>query len=164
MSESAFRVRPASARDLDRLGELYLTMSRAAAAADPGYALALDAGRMWREHLEAGLKADRIRVLVSEDEHRRVVSFLAARVAPSPVGSAAPMSGLIEGAFVEEAFRRQGRLRAMCAEAMRWFEVKRVKRVDLLADLRDAGARAAWKSVGFEDVQVVMRAEVGGGG
>ena len=160
MNEIPFSVRPATKRDLDRLGELYLHLARASAALDPTYALAMDAGRMWREHIEDGLQSERIRVLVSEDGDRRIVSFLVARVAPSPVGSAAPLSGLIEGAFVEVAHRRQGRLKAMVSEAFRWFEMKRVSAVDLLADLRDEGARNAWKAVGFQDVQVVMRAPV----
>ncbi len=160
MTEPAFRTRPATARDLDRLGELYLVFGRAYAAIDPAYALALDAGRMWREHIQDGLKSERIRLLVTEDDTRQVVSFLVARVAPSPVGAALPLAGLIEGAFVEPAYRRQGRLRAMVAEAFRWFAVKRVATVDLVADLRDDGARAAWKAMGFADVQTVMRASV----
>lgn len=160
MTAPAFRVRPATARDLDRLGELYLQLGRAYSVADPAYALAMDAGRAWRDHISDGLAADRIRVIVSEDADRRVVAFLVARVAPSPPGSAAPLSGLIEGAFVEEEHRRQGRLRAMHAEAMRWFAVKRVKWVDLIADVRDEGARASWKALGYQDVQVVMRLSV----
>jgi predicted GNAT family acetyltransferase len=160
VTPEAPRVRAATARDLDRLGELYLDLGRASAALDPAYALALDAGRMWREHLEAGFKSDRIRVLVTMDDGGRVVSFLAARIAPAPVGSAAPLAGVIEGAFVAPEHRRQGRLRAMVAEARRWFEVKSVKTVDLIADVRDDAARAAWRAVGFSDVQVVMRSNV----
>jgi GNAT superfamily N-acetyltransferase len=160
MTEPRFTVRPGTTRDLERLSELYLMLGRAYSAVDAAYNLAVDAGRMWREHLMDGLKSERIRVLVTEDDKRRVVSFLVARVAPSPAGSAAPLSGLIEGAFVEEAHRRQGRLKAMCAEAFRWFEMKRVLSVDLIADLRDEGARAAWKAVGFAEVQLVMRAKL----
>ena len=160
MSALPFTVRPGTTRDLERLSELYLMLGRAYAAVDPAYNLAIDAGRMWREHLQGGLASERIRVLVTEDGKRRIVSFLVARVAPSPPGSAVPLSGLIEGAFVEEAHRREGRLKAMCAEAFRWFDMKRVDSVDLLADLRDDGARAAWKAVGFAEVQVVMRARV----
>lgn len=160
MTAETPKTRPATARDLDRLGELYLELGRAYAALDPAYALAIDAGRMWREHIEAGWKAERIRVLVTEDDKRRIVSFLVARVAPSPPGAASPATGLIEGAFVEQGHRRQGRLRAMAGDAMRWFAFKRVPSVDLIADLRDAGARSAWAAVGFKDVQAVMRAQV----
>jgi GNAT superfamily N-acetyltransferase len=160
MTAGPYAVRPATTRDLERLSELYLMLARAYADLDPAYTLAIDAGRMWREHLMDGLKSERIRIVVTEDEKRRVVSFLVARVAPSPPGSAAPLSGLIEGAFVEPAYRRQGRLKAMCGESFRWFEVKRVAHVDLIADLRDDGARAAWKALGFADVQAVMRAKV----
>jgi predicted GNAT family acetyltransferase len=160
MTASPPRARPGTPRDLDRLSEMYLALGRAYSAADPQYGLAIDAGRMWREHIDEGLKSDRIRVVVTEDESRRAVSFLVARVAPSPPGAASPSSGLIEGAYVEPAFRRQGRLKAMLADAMRWFSVKRVASVDLIADLRDEAARAAWHALGFADVQSVMRAKV----
>jgi len=152
--------RPATSRDLDRLGELYLMMGREYAQLDPAYALAIDAGRMWREHLLEGLKRDRIRVPVTVDEGGRPVSFLIARVAPSPPGSANPQVGLIEGAYVEEGFRRQGRLRAMADDAMRWFAVKRMPHVDLIADTRDPVALAAWRALGFGDLQLVLRARV----
>ncbi|HKZ60031.1 MAG TPA: hypothetical protein VJ547_09335 [Candidatus Thermoplasmatota archaeon] len=160
MSEAPIRVRAAGRKDLDALGALYLKAARAFAAKDEAYALALDAGRMWREHIEDGLKEERIRVLVTESGARQVVSFLVARVAPSPPGAARPLAGLIEGAFVEEAFRKQGRLKAMVDEAMRWLTFKRVPSVDLIADLRDESARAAWKALGFADVQAVMRRTV----
>src|SRR5689334_16314025 len=130
MTREAPRARAATSRDLDRLSEMYLALGRTYSAADPAYGLAIDAGRMWREHIAEGLKSDRIRVVVTEDEAHRAVSFLVARVAPSPPGAASPHSGLIEGAFVELPFRRQGRLQAMQADAMRWFAVKRVTTVD----------------------------------
>lgn len=160
MTGQAFRVRAATPKDLDRLGELYLALGRAFAALDPSYALAIDAGRAWREHIEEGIKAERIRAVVTEDGGRRIVSFLVARVAPSPIGAAYPLAGLIEGAFVEEGCRREGRLRAMAADAMRWFAFKRVPSVDLIADTRDAAALAAWSALGFAPVQTVLRAAV----
>jgi predicted GNAT family acetyltransferase len=152
--------RPATSRDLDRLGELYLAMGRSFAALDPAYQLAMDAGRMWREHLLDGFKSDRIRVPVTLGESGQAVSFLVARVASAPPGSALSQVGLIEGAFVEEECRRQGRLRAMVADAMRWFAVKRVPHVDLIADIRDPVALAAWRALGFSDLQLVLRARV----
>lgn len=157
MTDEAPRARAATKRDLEALGELYLEGARGFAEKDPAYAIALDAGRMWREHIEAGLKEERIRVLVTVGAAREVVSFLVARVAPSPPGAARPLAGLIEGAFVAPDYRREGRLRAMAEEAMRWFAFKRVPWVDLLADVRDEQARAAWKALGFADVQAVMR-------
>jgi len=160
MTEPKARARPAGARDLDTLGELYLRAARLFAARDPHYELAMDAGRMWRDHIVDGLKTDRLRVTVTDGENARPVSFLVARVAPSPPGAARPLSGFIEGAFVDEAHRRQGRLRAMNADAMRWFAVKRVPTVELIADLRDDEARAAWRALGFADVQSVMRVTV----
>ena len=153
-------MRPATSRDLDRLGELYLDMGRGYAALDPAYLLAMDAGRMWREHLLEGFKTDRVRVPVCLDDARSIVGFLVARVAPAPIGGALPFVGLIEGAFVEEPYRRQGRLRAMTRDAMRWFAVKRVPHVDLIADMRDPGALAAWRALGFSDLQLVLRAPV----
>ncbi len=160
MTEGPVRARVATKKDLDALGALYLKAARAFSAKDEAYAIALDAGRMWREHIEAGLKEERIRLVVTEGEGRQIVSFLVARVAPSPPGAARPLAGLIEGAYVEEGSRRQGRLRAMADEAMRWFAFKRVPSIDLIADLRDEDARAAWKALGFADVQVVMRRHV----
>lgn len=160
MSGAPFPTRPAGLKDLDRLGELYLAFGRASAAADPGFSLAIDAGRAWREHIVEGLKAERTRVVVTEDDGRHIVSFLVARVAPSPIGAAVPYTGLIEGAFVEEGRRREGRLKAMTADAMRWFAYKRVPSVDLIADSRDQAAKAAWRALGFSEVQAVFRAPV----
>jgi GNAT superfamily N-acetyltransferase len=160
MSEAPVRARVATKRDLDALGELYLEAARAFAEKDAAYAIAMDAGRMWREHIEAGLKEERIRVVVTQGEGREILSFLVARVAPSPPGAARPLAGLIEGAYVAPEYRRHGRLKVMVDEAMRWFAFKRVPWVDLLADLRDEEARAAWKAAGFADVQAVMRRPV----
>jgi len=160
MTEPPFRLRPANLKDLDRLGELYLDLGHAYEAADASYRRAIDAGRPWREHLVEGLKEDRMRIPVTLSERGHIVSFVIARAAPAPIGSALARVGLIEGAFVEEAYRRQGRLRASVADAMRWFDVKGVPWVELLADLRDATALAAWHRLGFVDFQTVMRAHV----
>lgn len=152
--------RPAGKRDLDRLGELILALGRAYEPLDPAYRLSIDFGRMWREHLEEGMAEDRIRVPVTLDGSRRPVSFLVARVAGAPLGYAGGRIGLIEAAWVDEGFRRQGRLRAMVADAMRWFEVKRAPRVEIVVDPRDRDARAAWSALGFAPAQTVFRREL----
>jgi len=155
--------RPAGKRDLDRLGELILVLGRAYEPADPAYRLSIDFGRMWREHLEEGIHEDSIRVPVTLDGGGRVVSFLVARVAAAPLGYAGGRIGLIEGAWVEPEVRRQGRLAAMVADAFRWFEVKRVPRVEVVVDVRDADAQAAWAAMGFVRTQAVMRRDLAGG-
>jgi GNAT superfamily N-acetyltransferase len=152
--------RPAGKRDLDRLGELILALGRAYEPLDPAYRLSIDFGRMWREHLEEGMASDRIRVPVTTDGTRTVVSFLVARFAPAPLGYGGGRIGLIEGAWVEPDFRRQGRLRAMVADAFRWFEVHNVPRVEVVVEARDADARAAWSALGFGPAQSVYRREV----
>ena len=156
------RVRAATAKDFDRIGELVLSLGRAYEAVDPSYALAIDFGRMWREHIEEGLKDDRIRVPVSLDAGGKIVSLLVARAAYAPLGLKAPRMGLIEAAWVEEPFRRQGRLRAMANDAMRWFEVKRATNVQIAVDHRDAIASAAWRALGFGDFQLVLRRQLDG--
>jgi hypothetical protein len=164
MAGAPIACRPAAKRDLDRLGELILALGRAYEPLDPTYKLSIDFGRMWREHLEEGMGEDRIRVPVTLDDDRRVVSFLVARTAPAPLGYAGGRIGLIEAAWVEPDFRRQGRLAAMVADAFRWFEVKRVPRVEIVVDARDHAASAAWSALGFSAAQTVMRREVVEGG
>ncbi len=160
MSGSPTPCRPAGKRDLDRIGELVLSLGRAYEEVDPAYGLSIDFGRMWREHLEGGMADDRMRVPVTLDGAGRVVSFLVARAAGAPLGYAGGRIGLIEGAWVEPDFRRQGRLSAMVGDAFRWFEVKRVPRVEVVVDRRDGAARAAWAALGFAAAQTVMRREL----
>lgn len=160
MSALPIAVRPAGPPDLDRLGELFLEHGQACEALDPAYRRAIDAGRPWREHLVEGLREDRIRIPATVGDDGQLVSFLTARAVTAPLGSAVPFIGFVENAFVQVPFRRQGRLRAMHADALRWFQVKRVPRVELVADLQDADSIAAWRRLGFVQVQAVLRAAV----
>ncbi|MDE2001517.1 MAG: GNAT family N-acetyltransferase [Patescibacteria group bacterium] len=95
-------------------------------------------------------------VLIAE-ENGRTAGYAQVSVEPAPAYAAVKKIGVVYDLFVREEFRRQGIARLLFAEAMAWFQKKKVKNIELSVDARNASGVAFWTSMGFEPFKLRMR-------
>jgi len=71
--------------------------------------------------------------------------------------------GYIADLWLNEEYRGQGAAELLLEKAYDWFRQQGVERLHLKVDIRNEHAHAFWRKQGFEDFQMVMRQNVGGG-
>jgi len=99
------------------------------------------------------------RSLVAEDDGK-LIGYLRAGVEKAPDYVAAKKIGIIYDAFVLEKYRKQGIAKQLLTEALRWFEIKKVKNIELSVDVRNDAGIKFWKNTGFKEYKFRMRLDL----
>jgi ribosomal protein S18 acetylase RimI-like enzyme len=151
---AAVRVRPAAARDLDRVAALW-TLLLAHHGSAPGLAPAPDAGDALRRHV-AVLSADPAAALFVAEREGALLGFAVARLLRRPPLFRETERGEIEALFVREEARRAGSGRALADAALGWMAARGLRRAALqVAAGNDVGQRF-WRALGFADAMDVL--------
>jgi len=152
----AVRVRRAKVADLPvvtRLWRELVGFHEALGGQDFRLAPGAEAG--WRKYLREHLGKSHQLVLVAEISGR-AVGFLVASVDLRQGIFMEREYGHISDVYVQEPERRKGVGQALVAEALRWFEEKRVGRVRLQTDARNTLGFEFWKKLGFQTTVFTM--------
>lgn len=150
------RVRPARTRDLPEIVRLWRELiGYHEALGGQDFRLAAGAEGGWRAYLGGHIGRKTRTCLVAEDEGR-LVGFLLAGVERRPGIFMERVHGLISDVYVRPAYRRRGVGRRLVDAALEWFGGRRVSRVRLRTDARNAPGVAFWKRLGFETVALTM--------
>jgi len=79
---------------------------------------------------------------------------------PRRAGTRSPLkpisSGIIEGCYVRESHRRCGIGRLLVDEAMRWFNLKALERVELAVLAYNEPGRRFWEECGFKPFRLLL--------
>jgi ribosomal protein S18 acetylase RimI-like enzyme len=150
------RVRRAKSRDLPALTRLWRELvGFHEALGGQDFRLAPGAEAGWKKYLRGHLgKPDRL-CLVSEIAGEPV-GFLMASLEKRPGIFMEREYGHISDVYVQEPQRGKGVGKALVAEGLRWFEEKRVSRVRLKTDARNALGFEFWKKLGFQTTVFTM--------
>ncbi len=68
--------------------------------------------------------------------------------------------GHISDAFVREGYRKRGVGTALTSEALRWFGARRIHRVRLMVDARNALGKTFWTQMGFRTTVHTMDRDI----
>lgn len=150
------RVRRANVRDLPVLTRLWRELvGFHEALGGQDFRLAPGAEAGWRKYLRGHLgKADKL-CLVAETEGASV-GFLVASIERRPGIFMERDYAHISDVYVQEPERGKGVGKALFAEALRWFEAKRIGRVRLQTDARNTLGFEFWKKLGFQTTVLTM--------
>jgi ribosomal protein S18 acetylase RimI-like enzyme len=144
---TAWRVRRATARELDRVAALW-TLLLAHHAGEPGLAPVPRPEAALRAHLEA-LAADPDGALLVAERGGALGGFLAARAVRRPPLFAETERGEIEALFVREEERRSGAGRSLALAALRWMAERGLPRAALQVAAGNEAGRSFWRALGF---------------
>ena len=119
------------------------------------FRLAPGAEAEWKAYVQDHLTGDDRLCIVCEAAGK-TVGFLLGEVRQRPGVFMERDYGYISDVFVQEPHRRRGAGTALVEEAVRWFEGKRVSRVRLKTDARNALAAGFWERMGFHTTVLTM--------
>ncbi|HYM38775.1 MAG TPA: GNAT family N-acetyltransferase [Thermoplasmata archaeon] len=150
------RVRQAKVRDLPVLTRLWRELvGFHEALGGQDFRLAPGAEAGWKKYLRGHLgKSDRLCLVAEAGD--QAVGFLVAGIERQPGIFMERDYGHISDVYVQEPQRGKGVGKALVAEALRWFEEKRVVRVRLQTDARNTLGFEFWKKLGFQTTVFTM--------
>ncbi|MBI4991980.1 MAG: GNAT family N-acetyltransferase [Candidatus Harrisonbacteria bacterium] len=121
-----------------------------------GYYKAFSEYKTLEEDVKFWLNDKDTRSLVAED-NGKLVGYLRAGVERAPDYAIVKKIGIIYDAFVSEKYRKRGIARQLLNEALKWFEIKKAKNIELSVDVRNEAGIRFWKSAGFKEYKFRMR-------
>lgn len=149
-------VRHAKTRDLPVLTRLWRELvGFHEALGGQDFRLAPGAEGGWRKYLRSHLgRTDKLCIVAEVGD--QAVGFLVASIERRPGIFMERDYGHISDVYVQEPQRGKGVGKALVAEALRWFEAKRVGRVRLQTDARNTLGFEFWKKLGFQTTVFTM--------
>ena len=109
-----------------------------------------------RDYVLKSIK-NRSKLLLVAEVGGRVAAYFIGAIEPAPFYSVAKKIGVVADTSVDKSFRRQGILKMLFQEALRWFKKKKVNYIELSVDLRNKVGVAAWEKLGFVGYKIRMR-------
>ena len=152
----AVAVRPARARDLDRVAALAGLLFAEHAAAGERFALRAGGEAELRELL-AGWLGDPSRDLrVAEGDGGALLGFVAASLARRHGPFVERQRGAIDWLIVREEARRNGVGRALAGAALAWLREQKARRVEIQVARTNTVGRRFWQALGFAAAMDVL--------
>lgn len=115
--------------------------------------------RELRGYITSAIKNPKRILLVAESDNQ-IIGYFLGSVEPAPVYSSEKIIGLVADACVSKEYRRQGALKKLLEEALKWFSKKSVNYIELSVDIRNEAAVLAWRNLGFQDYKLRMRKKI----
>ncbi len=153
-------IREATARDLERVVEIWVGFLDFHARLDPRFVRKTGSEREFAQHLERRLKDEDCLLLVGEVEEG-VVGYLNGEMGSYPPCFAQRIHGVIQDLAVAPPWQRRGIGTALLQAAMAWFQRKGVTAVEAGVLAKNPLATSFWKRVGFEPYMQTFRGFTG---
>jgi len=97
------------------------------------------------------------KLLLIAEEGGEIAGYFLGAIEPAPYYSSEKSIGLVADTAVDKQYRRRGILRSLFQEALKWFQKKQLKVIELSVDARNNAAVAAWKKLGFKDYKLRLQ-------
>lgn len=97
-----------------------------------------------------------IKILVA-DQGDGLVGYGRFSIETAPTYAAVKKIGAVDDIFIEKPYRKQGMAKEIFKEALKWFQTKKVRNIELNVDSRNEAAIKFWKKLGFFDYKLRMR-------
>ncbi len=112
--------------------------------------------RELRGYVSGALKNPKKLLLVAESDNQ-IIGYFLGSIEPAPAYASEKIIGLIADAVVDKKYRRQGILKDLFREALKWFSKKGINYLELSVDTRNEAAVAVWRNLGFKDYKLRLR-------
>lgn len=151
-------VRPAGARDVDRVVALWTALLSHHQLIDPHWRMAAGAEQEWQAFLGRLLRDPDAAVLVWDEPDGDLLGFCAAQIGRAPPVMAERARCEVTDLFVREDARRRGIAAALVNAALAWCVERGVDRVVARVATQNTEGQAFWRAAGFGDfVDVLQR-------
>jgi ribosomal protein S18 acetylase RimI-like enzyme len=159
----AVQVRSARRGDIPSLALLWAAMMEENARLDPRLAMHPHAKEHMAEQFAAWLQDPSRVVLVAEEQGRLVVGYAAGCHGPGNGWQVPATLGQVTDCYVVPARRRRGVARRLGARLRDLLFERGVSTVRLNVAAKNEASRAFWRSMGWEDLEVILERETGSG-
>jgi GNAT superfamily N-acetyltransferase len=149
-------VRVASRRDLDRVAELWIELTRHHAGFEPMFALRAGADAEIRRLLDAQLRDPDTAIFVAERDGGGLRGFCTVRVDRAPPIHAELERAEITDIAVVASARRRGVGRRLVGAALDWLRLRGIERVEVRVAVRNREGQDFWRALGFADLMDVL--------
>lgn len=104
--------------------------------------------------------ADSGKILLVAEDHGAVLGYFIGVIEEAPYFSSEKFIGVVADAVVDKKHRRQGILKKLFEEALKWFKKKGMCYIELSVDARNKAAVTAWKNLEFHDYKLRLRKSI----
>lgn len=152
-------IRPATARDLDRIAALWSALASHHEALDPAFRQRPDAAAAVRELLARHLRDPDAALFVCELQGD-LVAFCGVRIDRAPPILAETERVEITDLAVREGQRRRGIGRALAQAALDWASRRGLRRIEVRVASGNAEGQGFWRALGFDALMDVLQRRV----
>jgi ribosomal protein S18 acetylase RimI-like enzyme len=149
-SQHDARIRPATRRDLDAVGDLWVELMTYHHRLDPRFGIPEDGRRQYIRHVAQALRDDNCRLLVAAVDGR-IVGYLFSYIAQNPPIFPHPYFGFIADLCVTATCRRGGIGALLVRDALAWFKARGLHSVQLNVAHHNPISQAFWRKMGCSD-------------
>lgn len=150
MTEAPVAIRPASRKDLEVIGDLWIELMTFHAGLDPRFGIPDNGRQHYIKHVTPMLRDDMCRVLVAEVAGA-VVGYLLAYIAENPPIFLTHRYGFIADLCVTSFCRRRGVGKLLVDAALRWFRLNDLSSIQLNVAHLNPVSQAFWRRIGCVD-------------
>ncbi len=143
-------IRPATRRDLEVIGDLWVELMTYHAGFDPRFGVPENGHGHYIKHVTPMLRDDMCRVLVAEVAGS-VVGYLLAYIAENPPIFPTRRYGFIADLCVTNFCRRRGVGKLLVDDALRWFRRHGMESIQLNVAHHNPVSQAFWRKIGCAD-------------
>ena len=149
-------VRKAKIKDVDEITNLNYLLMKYHEKIDKYYEINKDHRKIHNKYVKKLIRSKNALVLVAE-VNGKIVGTMYGAIKKRPPVMEVKKFGHLGDAFILKKYRKQGIGKKLTKELMKWFKSKRVKFVELEADIRNETAMKSWESLGFKSFMVKMK-------
>jgi len=143
-------IRPATQRDVEAIGDLWVELMNYHATLDPRFCVARNGRINYIRQLQKALRDENFQVLVAVDG-RRVIGYVLGYIGQNPPIFPNPRFGFIADVCVTQTQRRRGVGERLVREICRWFRVRELDNVQMNVAHHNPQSQAFWRKLGGTD-------------
>ena len=143
-------IRPATPRDLEVIGDLWVELMSYHAKLDPRFSVPAHGRVNYMRHIQNALRDENFRVLVAIEE-QHVIGYTMGYIGHNPPIFPDPTFGFIADLCITYSARRHGAGELLVQSICRWFRGKGLRNVQLNVAHGNAVSQAFWRKIGCTD-------------
>lgn len=143
-------IRPATRKNLDAVGDLWVELMRFHAELDPRFVVPPRGRDSYIRHLYTAIRDSNYHVLVAED-NGRIIGYVLGYIAQNPPIFPQPIYGFIADLCVTGTARRQGAGQLLVHAICHWFHQRGLQSIQLNVAHHNPVSQAFWRRMGCTD-------------
>jgi len=150
-AHSSAAIRPATQRDAEAIGDLWVELMNYHATLDPRFSVPRHGRVNYIRQVQKALRDESFQVLVAVNGQRVVIGFVMGYIGQNPPIFASSRFGFIADLCVTQVHRRQGIGERLVQEICRWFRLRGLNSVQMNVAHHNPQSQSFWRKLGGTD-------------